>query len=222
MNLWHQLWRVFVEDDGDTPRGSTVLWWCALLNASCVCYSWNPLVIVHQLERSLLHQNRHLWPDTKGRIVPAWKESMCFANAALAAANLGDNLRIQPLIKEQSYAWMTSSKVPGGCGKGPVSGRGLGQAGAAWSERTGPSPAELRAEGGMRSYDHNCPEHHLTEELQWSARRDVSEWYLTITSFCNWIVLNCVLTSHATVSTCIFMTLWSDISSHSALLIRPY
>lgn len=45
---------------------------------------------------------------------------MCFANAAVAAANL----YTQPLIKEHGYAWVTSSKVPGGCGKGPASERG--------------------------------------------------------------------------------------------------
>lgn len=39
---------------------------------------------------------------------------MCFANAVVEAANLRDNLYIQPLIKEHGYAWMTSSKVPGG------------------------------------------------------------------------------------------------------------
>lgn len=44
---------------------------------------------------------------------------MCFANAAVVAANLREY--IQPLIKEHSYAWVTSSKVPGGCGKGPAS-----------------------------------------------------------------------------------------------------
>lgn len=54
-------------------------------------------------------------------IVSLWKESMCFANAALAAANLRDNFYIQTLIKEHIYAWVTSSKVPGGCGNGPVS-----------------------------------------------------------------------------------------------------
>lgn len=46
---------------------------------------------------------------------------MCFSNAAVVAANLRDNLYVQPLIKEHSYAWVTSSKVPGGCGKGPAS-----------------------------------------------------------------------------------------------------
>lgn len=51
---------------------------------------------------------------------------MCFANAAVEAANLRDNLYIQPLIKEHGYAWMTSSKVPGGgCRKGPASECGL-------------------------------------------------------------------------------------------------
>lgn len=50
---------------------------------------------------------------------------MCFANAAVVAANLQDNLFIQPLIKEHGYAWVTSSKVPGGCGKGPASECGL-------------------------------------------------------------------------------------------------
>jgi len=79
-----------------------------------ICF-WDPF----------LNQNRHLWPDTMGSIVPLWKESMCFANAALAAASLRDNFYIQPLIKEHSSAWMTSSKVPGGCGKRPVSKCGL-------------------------------------------------------------------------------------------------
>lgn len=37
----------------------------------------------------------------------------------------GTALHIQALIKERICAWMTSSKVPGGCGKGPFSGRGL-------------------------------------------------------------------------------------------------
>lgn len=46
---------------------------------------------------------------------------MCFANAAVVTANL----YIQPLIKEHGYAWLTSSKVPGGCGKGPASECGL-------------------------------------------------------------------------------------------------
>lgn len=50
----------------------------------------------------LLNQTGHLWTHTMGRIVSVWKESMCFANAALAAANLRDNLYIQPLIKEHS------------------------------------------------------------------------------------------------------------------------
>lgn len=54
-----------------------------------------------------------------GVIVSLWKGCMCFANAALAAANLRDNFNIQPLIKEHRSAWMASSKVPGGCGKGP-------------------------------------------------------------------------------------------------------
>lgn len=71
-----------------------------------------------------------------GSIVSQWKESMCFANAALAAANLRDNFCIQPLIKEHSYAWITSSKVPGGCGKGPVSKCGLnrGPVGPKWMD----------------------------------------------------------------------------------------
>lgn len=50
---------------------------------------------------------------------------MCFGSAAVAAANLQDNLHIQPLIKEPGYAWVTSSKVPGGCGNGPASKCGL-------------------------------------------------------------------------------------------------
>lgn len=48
---------------------------------------------------------------------------MCSANAAVAAANL----YAQPLIKERGYAWVTSSKVPGGCGKWPASERGPSQ-----------------------------------------------------------------------------------------------
>lgn len=50
---------------------------------------------------------------------------MCFANAAVAAANLRDNFCIQPLIKERCSAWMTSYKMPEGCGKGPASKCGL-------------------------------------------------------------------------------------------------
>lgn len=41
---------------------------------------------------------------------------LCFAAA---------NLYTQPLIEERGYAWVTSSKVPGGCGKGPASECGL-------------------------------------------------------------------------------------------------
>lgn len=118
-----------------THRSLLIFWWCAVMSASCVLFrhlasslsicSWDPP----------LNQNRHLWPDTMGGIVPPWKESMCFANAALAAANLRDNFYIQPLIKEHSYAWMTSSKVPGGCGKGPVSKCGLNR---------GAGPASLK------------------------------------------------------------------------------
>lgn len=72
-------------------------------------------------EAPFLNQNRHLWSDTMGVIVSLWKDSMCFANAALAAANLRDNFCFQPLIKERCSAWMTSYKMPEGCGKGPAS-----------------------------------------------------------------------------------------------------
>lgn len=114
----------YLEDDANTPVDVLVV--CSpesiLFVTPLVRYS---LVIVYPSVGSPLNQNRHLWPDTIGSIVSLWKESMCLANAALAAANLRDNLYIQPLIKEHSYAWMTSSKVPGGCGKRPASKCGL-------------------------------------------------------------------------------------------------
>lgn len=127
-HLWYELWWnlvVYVALKHAASIISSVLlalrachffWRCADLNVSCALF---PLFIVC-LWDLLLNQNRHLRPDTMGSIVSLWKESMCFADA-LAAANLRDNFYIQPLIKEHSYAWVTSSEVPGGCGKGSVS-----------------------------------------------------------------------------------------------------
>lgn len=48
----------------------------------------------------VLNQNGHIWSSTIDLIVGPWKASMCFANAAITAANLQDNFYIQPLIKE--------------------------------------------------------------------------------------------------------------------------
>lgn len=61
-----------------------------------------------------------MWPDTIGALF-LFEGGGGFANAAVVAANLRENSYIQPLIEEHSYAWVTSSKVPGGCGKGPAS-----------------------------------------------------------------------------------------------------
>ncbi len=122
-----------------------------------------------------------------GGIVSQWKESMCFANAALAAANLRDNFDIQSLIKEHSYAWMTSSKVPGGCGKGPARECGLNQGGrfclAEWTAHTSMilHPAEQeRAHCGSR--DQDCL--NLTRH--------------TWPSVCVWVCLGVVLNRHVT------------------------
>lgn len=128
----------YLEEDADN-QGSLIFWWCAV-TVLCVIpvFADIPSSLSICLWDPLLNQNRHLWPDTMDSIVSPWKESMCFANAALAAANLRDNFCIQPLIKEQSFAWMTSSKVPGGCGKGPVSKCGLnrGPFGPQWMDYT--------------------------------------------------------------------------------------
>lgn len=77
------------------------------------------------LRDPLLNQNRHLRPEHNGPHCSSVKGgSMRCAKAAC-----GSRLTRPPqttctfslLIEEHSYAWVTSSKVPGGCGKGPVS-----------------------------------------------------------------------------------------------------
>lgn len=128
LSILHRTWSVSASQRWRSAEQHNFLPACSPQHILCDI-PWYSLRIVFLLVRSLFHQNRHLWPNTMGSIVCPWKESMCFANAALAAANLQDNLYIQPLIKERSYAWMTSSKVPGGCGKGPASGCGLSQGG---------------------------------------------------------------------------------------------
>lgn len=77
-------------------------------------------VDIHSSSKSAFKSKQTLVARHNSCIVSLWKESMCFANAVVAAANLWDNLYIQLLIKEHGYAWVTSSKVPGGCGKGPA------------------------------------------------------------------------------------------------------
>lgn len=67
--------------------------------------------------------------DTRGRTQRAplflRERRACALLILRSKPTSGTALHIQALIKERICAWMTSSKVPGGCGKGPFSGRGL-------------------------------------------------------------------------------------------------
>lgn len=88
-------------------------------------------VDIHSSSKSAF-KSKHLWPDTMVALFHFERGGgMCLAHAAVVAANLRDNLYVQPLIKQRAYAWVTSSKVPGGCGKEPASECGLSRGGRA-------------------------------------------------------------------------------------------
>lgn len=119
---------------------------------SCVLgYLRPPPALSVCLRDPLLNQNRHLWPEHNGPHCSAVKGVACAALRPLLAADPPSQTTctFSLLIEEHSYAWVTSSKVPGGCGKGPVSKCGL--SGGGLSEKHSIELSEIRESRGERS-----------------------------------------------------------------------